>query len=187
MIKHEHTESTQINYNELENRLLSINNQITITCWQFERRFFRGIRNKKQNHINLPTLIIGTGGSKASCYYLKMYLESLGIISEVIEPRDYFYKQNLTSYKRLIAISNSGNTLGINEAFESFQGEKYLFTGTYKDKENIELISWSNGYYTNTEKSFISIIPTLAPILMTLDCIEIYEQNKGEEYLSEIK
>lgn len=185
-MKHTHTETTKINFNELESRLLSINNETSITCWQFERKFFEYIRNKKQDYLHFPTLIMATGGSKASAYYLQMYLSSLGIITEVIEPRDYFYKQNINSYKILIAISNTGASLGIKEALESFKGEKHLITGTYKEIENVESIYWSNGNYTNIEKSFISIIPTLAPILMALDCIEIYDQSKGEKSLKEI-
>lgn len=177
MIKHEQTESTQINFNKLESRLLNINNEIAETCWQYERKFFRQLRNEVENKIYKPILIMATGGSKISAYYLQMYFNTLGIITEVIEPRDYFYKQNINSYKKLIVISNSGKTKGINEALKNFKGEKYLFTGTYEDVNTYNLISWSNGYYEDKEKSFISIVPTLAPILMTLDCIEIYDKE----------
>lgn len=179
MIKHEHTESAKTNFNELESRLLTINNEIAATYWQYERKFFRRLRNEVENKIYNPILIMATGGSKTGAYYLQMYFDNLGIISEVIEPRDYIYKQNINAFKKLIVISNSGESNGINNALESFKGEKYLFTETYKDVNEYELISWSNGNYENKEKSFISIVPTLAPILMTLDIIEIYENEKS--------
>lgn len=174
MIKHTRTETTKINFDKLESRLLEINNEIATTCWQFDRKLFSHLIRT----LKTPTLIMATGGSKASAYYLQMYLERLGIITEVIEPRDYFYKKNINSYKRLIAISNSGNTNGINEALENFKGEKYLITGTYKEDKEVEILCWSNDNYTDKEKSFISIIPTLAPMLMILDEVEIYGNNK---------
>lgn len=184
MIKHEHTETTQINFDKLEERLKSINNKTCITCWQFENNFFKQLRNEIKQNIYYPILIMATGGSKAAAYYLKMYLENLGILTEVIEPRDYIYKQNINKYKKLIAISNSATTHGITEALKDFKGEKYIFSGTYKNIKNSKLITWSNGEYNDIEKSFISIIPTLAPILMIIDIIEIYE--KENKTLNEI-
>ena len=65
-----------------------------------------------------PTLIIATGGSKVVAYYLQLIIERLGIdgiICEVIEPRDYFYKTNRNQFSNLIAISTSGNTNGIKD------------------------------------------------------------------------
>jgi len=186
MIKHKHTETTEINFKKLESRLLSINNPTALTCWQYEKRFFAKLKNEITNNIYSPVLIIATGGSKATAYYLSMYLENLGIIVSVIEPRDYLYKHNIKQYKKLIAISNSGTTNGINYALENFQGEKYLFTGKYNEIEKIELITWSNGYYTDEEKSFISIVPTITLMIMILDTIEIYEKNKKEDELLKI-
>lgn len=167
MIKHEHTQTTSTNFDKLENRLLTINS--TGTYYYFNENLFKPILAYK----NKPTLIIATGGSKSTAYFLQIYLESFGIITNVIEPRDYFYKQNVDNYKRLIVISCSANTNGIKEILENFKGEKYLITENKKEElTDTQVVYWSNDDYIDKEKSFISIIPTLAPIMMIIDLIE---------------
>jgi hypothetical protein len=119
---------------------------------------------------NKPTLIMATGGSKVIAYYLQLIIERLrfnGIICEVIEPRDYFYKANREIFSNLIAISASGNTNGINEALLNFKGKKYLITENKKDA-NYQVVFWSNDLY-DREKSFISLATSLGPISLLLD------------------
>ena len=88
MLKHVYTEPAEVNFSKLEERLLQVNDVIARTNFQFSRRLPSLLRK-------MPTLIMATGGSCASAKYLKMFLESKEILCEVIEPRDYFYKQNI--------------------------------------------------------------------------------------------
>ena len=178
MIKHTRTESTAINFAKIEERLFQINDPKLLTNFEFSRQ---------ANYLfrNVSTLIVATGGSKAAAFYLKMFLESRETLCEVIEPRDYFYKKNINQFKNLIVFSNSGQSNGLLEILRSFPGSSYLITSEYvQDEEDytykagyfanepaplFDIIYWSNGQYKKREKSFISIIPTLAPMLMILD------------------
>ena len=186
MIKHVNTESADVNFSKLEERLLQVNDVIARTNFQFSRRLPSLLRQ-------MPTLIMATGGSVASGMYLKMFLESKDILCEVIEPRDYFYKQNISAYQRLIVLSNSGKSNGMLDALRTFPGEATLITSEYVMQEEdytwegdrkvplFETIYWSNGFYhDNKEKSFISIVPTLGPNLMFLELEQLLEENKEE-------
>lgn len=189
MINHKHTEETEINFSKIEERLLQINDPNLFTNFGFSRQegyLFR----------NVPTLIVATGGSKAVAYYLKMFLESKETLCEVIEPRDYFYKRNIKQFKNLIVLSNSGKSNGILDILKSFPGSSYLITSEYVHQEEdytydsyyfknesgalFDILYWSNGKYKNREKSFISIIPTLAPMLMFLELSILKEEKKSE-------
>ena len=186
MLKHVYTEPAEVNFSKLEERLLQVNDEITRTNFQFSRRLPSLLRK-------MPTLIMATGGSVTSAKYLKMFLESKGILCEVIEPRDYFYKQNISSYQRLIVLSNSGKSNGMLNALRTFPGEATLITNEYVMQDEdytwegdrrvslFDTIYWSNGFYLdNTEKSFISIVPTLGPNLMFLELEQLLEENKEE-------
>ena len=164
MIKHTHTEPTKVNFSRLEERIMAINDP------------FLGKFNNVREMLyeltieNKPTLIMATGGSKVIAYYLQLIMERLGvtgIISEVIEPRDYFYKANRDSFSNLIAISASGSTNGLEEALTGFKGKKYLICEKKKDTD-YEVISWGNELYER-EKSFISLATSLGPITLLLD------------------
>lgn len=188
MINHKNTEETKINFSKIEERLLQINDPNLFTNFQFS---INGYIFK-----NGPTLIVATGGSKAVAYYLKMFLESRETLCEVIEPRDYFYKGNINSFKNLIVLSSSGKSNGILEILRNFPRECYLITSeyTYQEKDYghnfgyyrnesaplFDILYWSNGKYIEREKSFISIIPTLAPMLMFLELSILKEKKKGE-------
>lgn len=186
MLKHVYTEPAEVNFSKLEERLLQVNDVIARTNFQFSRRLPSLLRK-------MPTLIMATGGSCASAKYLKMFLESKEILCEVIEPRDYFYKQNISSYQRLIVLSNSGKSNGMLDALRTFPGEATLITNEYVMQDEdytwegdrrvslFDTIYWSNGFYLdNKEKSFISIIPTLGPNLMFLELEQLLEENKEE-------
>lgn len=164
MIEHKHTEPAKINFSKLEERIMAINDP------------FLGKFNNVREMLyeltieNKPTLIMATGGSKVIAYYLQLIIERLGftrIICEVIEPRDYFYKENRDSFSNLIAISASGSTNGIEEVLTSFKGRKYLVCEKEKDAD-YEVISWGNELYER-EKSFISLATSLGPITLLLD------------------
>lgn len=103
MINHKRTETTEINFLKLEERLFQINDPKLFTNFQFSRQAGYLFRN-------VPTLIVATGGSKSSAHYLKMFLESSNALCEVIEPRDYFYKRNINQFKSLIVLSSSGTS-----------------------------------------------------------------------------
>ncbi len=193
MIKHTHTEPTTINFAKLEERLFQINDPKLLTNFAFSRQASYVFRN-------VPTLLVATGGSKATAYYLKMFLESRETLCEVIEPRDYFYKRNINQFKNLIVISSSGQSNGMLEILRSFPGSSYLITSEYVREEEdythtagyfenetaplFDILYWGNGKYKEREKSFISIIPTLAPMLMILE-LSILEDEKKEALSSE--
>ena len=164
MIKHTHTEPSQINFSKLEERILNINDPILNKANDIREMLYQLTINNK------PTLIVATGGSKVVAYYLKSIIERLridGIICEVIEPRDYFYKANRNQFSSLITISTSGNTNGIKEVLNDFNGTKFLITQN-NPESNYQVISWGNEKY-ETEKSFISLTSSLGPITLMLD------------------
>lgn len=163
MIKHTHTEPSEINFSKLEKRILSINNPLLNKANDIREMLYQLTINNK------PTLIVATGGSKVVAYYLQLIIERLGtngVICEVIEPRDYFYKVNRNQFSNLIAISTSGNTNGIKEALDDFNGTKFLITQNNQEN-NYQVISWGNEKY-ETEKSFISLASSLGPITLML-------------------
>ena len=178
MRKHHHIEEAEINYSKLEERLLQVNDPNLFVNLEFM---------KQENSLfrNVPTLIVATGGSKAAGYYLKMFLENKGTLCEVIEPRDYFYKRNINQFENLIVISNSGKSNGLLEILRSFHGTGNLITSDYmiqkddykNDTPLFNTIYWSNESYKYREKSFVSIIPTLAPMLMFLELDTFKEKN----------
>ena len=159
MIKHYYTDTTEVNFSKLENRILGINDPQL------------GNYNKVSQMINSldkPTLIMATGGSKAVANFLQLILErQMGIICDVIEPRDYFYKANRNMFSNLVVISASGNTNGVNEALSDFKGNKFLITEKVKEG-NFEVVTWGNELY-DREKSFISLSTSLGPMALMLD------------------
>ncbi len=172
-MEHRHTEAAKINFSKLEERLWQINDPSEFTYINF-----KGFKES-------PTLIVATGGSKAAAHYLKMFLESRGTICEVIEPRDYFYKENIKQFGSLVVISNSGKSNGLLEILKSFPGSSYLITSEYVESAPLfDILYWSNSKYKEREKSFISIVPTLAPMLMFLE-LSILKEAKKEELSSE--
>lgn len=164
MIEHTHTEPTKVNFSKLEERIMAVNDPLLGKFNNVREMLYElTIENK-------PTLIIATGGSKVIAYYLQLIIERLGltgIICEVIEPRDYFYKANKDRFSNLITISASGSINGIEEALKSFKGRKYLICEKEKDAD-YEVISWENKLYER-EKSFISLATSLGPITLLLD------------------
>ena len=164
MIKHTYTEPTELNFSKLEERIMQVNDPYLGKYNDIREMLY------ELTIDNEPTLIMATGGSKVIAYYLQLIIERLGlkgIICEVIEPRDYFYKVNRKMFSNLIVISASGKTNGINEALLDFKGNKYLLTEKMKESD-YEIISWGNELY-DKEKSFISLADSLGPISLLLD------------------
>lgn len=164
MIKHTHTEPSEINFSKLEKRILNINDPLLNKSNDIREMLYQLTID------NTPTLIVATGGSKVVAYYLQLIIERLeidGIICEVIEPRDYFYKANKNQFSNLIAISTSGNTNGIKEVLDDFNGTKFLITQNNQEI-NYQVVSWDNEKY-EIEKSFISLASSLGPITLMLD------------------
>lgn len=164
MIKHTHTEPTELNFSKLGERIMQVNDPY-LGKYNDIRKMLHELTID-----NEPTLIMATGGSKVIAYYLQLIIERLGltgIICEVIEPRDYFYKLNREMFSNLIVISASGNTNGINEALLDFKGNKYLLTENMKES-NYQIVSWGNELY-DKEKSFVSLATSLGPISLLLD------------------
>lgn len=164
MNKHYYTDKAEYNFSMLEERLLELND-----ISKSKYKSFEELMNKLKESRE-PTLIIATGGSKTVGSFLKKILEDIGIISELIEPRDYFHKTNISSYKNLIVISASGKSNGVEESLITFKGNKYLITEE-DSKKDCKVISWGNETYSK-EKSFISLATSLGPIVLFLDTIE---------------
>lgn len=177
MIKmsHQYTEDSATNFSKLEQRLMSINNSEIGRYNEIKKLIIKLVKDKK------PTLIMATGGSKTIAHFLKLVLEDksiAGIICEVIEPRDYYHKDNIESYSNLIVISASGKTNGVEEALKSFTGNKYLITEKEREgKKEYEVIPWGNKDY-ESEKSFISLTTSLGPISLLLDYIDSHEISR---------
>lgn len=181
MIKHTHTEPTELNFSKLKERIMQVNDPYLGK--------YNDIREMLYDLTidNKPTLIMATGGSKVIAYYLQLIIERLGltgIICEVIEPRDYFYKANRDMFSNLIAISASGNTNGISEALLDFRGNKYLITENKKES-NYQVVSWSNELY-DREKSFISLATSLGPISLLLDSTTSLNLELGSNEIKRI-
>lgn len=181
MIKHEYTEPSQINFLKLEERILNINDPTLNKSSDFRKMLNKLMIDSK------PTILLATGGSKVVAYYLQLIIEKLGtdgIICEVIEPRDYFYKANINQFSNLIAISTSGSTNGIKETLEEFKGNKFLITQNNYES-NYQIISWGNEKY-DTEKSFISLASSLGPITLILDVTTSLHMNKSSSEIKKI-
>lgn len=181
MIKHTHTEPSEINFSKLEKRILSINDPLLNKANDIREMLYQLTINNK------PTLIVATGGSKVVAYYLQLIIERLGtsgVICEVIEPRDYFYKVNRNQFSNLIAISTSGNTNGIKESLDDFNGTKFLITQNNQEN-NYQVISWGNEKY-ETEKSFISLASSLGPITLMLDSTTSLNMEIGYDEIKKI-
>lgn len=181
MIKHTHTEPSEMNFLKFEKRILSINDPLLNKANDIREMLYQLTIDNK------PTLVMATGGSKVVAYYLQLIIERLGIngvICEVIEPRDYFYKVNRNQFSNLIAISTSGNTNGIKEALGNFNGTKFLITQNIQES-NCQVISWGNEKY-ETEKSFISLVSSLGPITLMLDAITSLNMKVGHDEIKRI-
>lgn len=181
MIKHTHTEPTELNFSKLEERIMQVNDPYLGKYNDIREMLYELTIDNK------PTLIMATGGSKVIAYYLQLIIERLGltgIICEVIEPRDYFYKANRGMFSNLIAISASGNTNRISEALLDFRGNKYLITENKKES-NYQVVSWSNELY-DREKSFISLATSLGPISLLLDSTTSLNLELGSNEIKRI-
>lgn len=180
MIKHTHTQESEINFGKLEERIMQINDPLLSKVNNVREMLYEvSIQNK-------PTLIMATGGSKVIAYYLKSVMERMGtgIIVEIIEPRDYFYKANREMFSNLIAISASGNTNGIEEALLDFQENKYLLCEN-KESEHYQVVSWGNELY-DKEKSFVSLATSLGPITLILEAITSLNMDIGKKEIQRI-
>lgn len=181
MIKHSHTEPTELNFSKLEERIMQVNDSYLGKYNDIREMLY------ELTIDNNPTLIMATGGSKVIAYYLQLIIERLGlngIICEVIEPRDYFYKVNRNMFSNLIVISASGNTNGISEALLDFKGNKYLITENKKES-NYQVVSWGNELY-DKEKSFISLATSLGPISLLLDSTTSLNLELGSNEIKRI-
>lgn len=181
MIKHTHTELTELNFSKLEERIMQVNDPYLGKYNNIRAMLY------ELTIDDTPTLIMATGGSKVIAYYLQLIIERLGLtgfICEVIEPRDYFYKVNRNMFSNLIVISASGNTNGISEALLDFKGNKYLITENKKES-NYQVVSWGNELY-NKEKSFISLATSLGPISLLLDSTTSLNLELGSNEIKRI-
>lgn len=182
MIKHTHTEPSEINFSKLEKRILNINDPLLNKSNDIREMLYQLTID------NTPTLIVATGGSKVVAHYLQSIIERLGIdgiICEVIEPRDYFYKTNRNKFSNLTAISTSGNTNGIKDVLDDFNGTKFLITQNNQES-NYQVISWGNERY-ETEKSFISLVSSLGPITLMLDSTTSLNMEIGYDEIKKNK
>ncbi len=168
-MKHYNMDITEVNFNKLYDRLCLLD---------LEEKY----KEFKKLFVNLEkgsTLIMATGGSKGAAHFLSLVLDAKKQISEVIEPRDFFYKKNIDSYQNLVVISASGTTNGVEESLTHFKGNRFLITeNPLANKDTYLSFIWSNSsYLEQKENSFISLVPTLAPMFLFLKWAE---QEKSE-------
>lgn len=168
-MKDRYSEETIVNFNKLEERIMAVNNEKLCKAIAVKNMLKLLLRECK------PILVMATGGSKVIGYYLQAILERLGIITEVIEPRDYYYKANLDCFNNLIVISASGKTNGIKDAIDNFVGNKFLITEKKNDLD-VKVISWGTELYEK-EKSFISLATSLGPMALLLDAINYLDSE----------
>lgn len=183
MNKHNYTDKENINFSKLEQRLMDINSKDIGKYEQLKELILKLSKDKR------PTLIMATGGSKTVASFLQLVLEDkeiAGIICEVIEPRDYYHKDNIDMYSNLIAISASGKSNGIVEALNNFSGNRYLITEKEKGEEKeYEVVTWGNENY-ESERSFISLATSLGPISLLLDYIEAHSGEIAKETIEKV-
>lgn len=178
-MKHSKTKSMQENFAKLETRLMRINDP------HLGKHHIIGKMLKDIIGVQKPVLVIATGGSKVVASFLKTILENYGhLICEVIEPRDYFYKDNIKCYSSLIIVSASGKTNGLEKILNDFDGSKYLLCEDDK-KTNYNVISWGNTLYEK-EQSFISLVTSLGPITLLLDAITFKDEKITPEKIEQI-
>ena len=111
----------------------------------------------KLDEIEGPTLVCGVGGSSVVATYLaKVLREKKKILAEFVFPRDLFY-MDLQPYRNVIAVSYSGNNVGVDAIFRT--GLKpYLFTG--HPREDVDSLV----YRMPKESSYVSINATIIPL-----------------------
>ncbi|MBQ6560541.1 MAG: hypothetical protein IJL85_06920 [Erysipelotrichaceae bacterium] len=125
------------------------------------------------SRIDGPTLVTGSGGSSIVAIYLAKVLQKKnGIIADFCPCRDIAYRP-LDGYKNIIAVSYSGNNLGVKLSFNNGLNH-YLFTGNPRqDVHNIV-------YTMPVEHSYVSINATIIPLsilfLYYLDDKELLEK-----------
>ena len=129
---------------------------------------------QRLSEIDGPTLVTGSGGSSIVAVFLaKVLREKNGIIADFHFCRDLTYMP-LNGYRNVIAVSYSGNNLGVRLSFDNDLNH-YLFTGhPLPDVHNIV-------YSMPVEHSYVSINATIIP----LSILFLYYQN-DERLLKEL-
>lgn len=177
---HKCTEPAERNFTKLEERIMEINQPDNEALKNFQNLFTKLAKDKE------PVLIIATGGSKVVAYFLKSILEKRQVITEVIEPRDYFYKPNTQYFKKSIIISASGKTNGLNSIINKRKPElgyeNYFICQKTQEKENTTVISWGQNI-SFQEKSFISLSTSLGPMALILTA---EENEKGNTEINQL-
>ena len=139
---------------DIENRLLAINSN-------------RDKANEMRDMIydlftsRKPTLLVASGSSKVVAYYLQLLLGD-EMICEVIEPRDYFYRYDISKFSNLVVITSDIDKNRFREILNSFKGLKYLVCKEMI-KEEYNVVSWGD----NIKEELIDM--SLGPITMMLD------------------
>jgi hypothetical protein len=164
------SDTDNITYGRLEQRLLDANNRI----------------DSKRNYtvldtINEPNVSIGSGGSYPAAIFGSKILTDKGIISINMTPRDVIY--NLKGINNLICYSWSGSSYGIIKAMDHYP-KSIVVHGNEKVLHEKEVRLHYDGM--DKEHSFISEATTLIPMG---ELLKYYLHNKGineEEYLNSI-
>ncbi len=111
--------------------------------------------------IEGPTLVSGVGGSSIVASFLaKVLREKKHIIATFAYPRDLCY-MDLKAYQNVIAVSYSGNNIGV-DAILHLPLNRYLLTGSPREDLN-------NIVYTMPlERSYVSVSATVIPLMILL-------------------
>ena len=119
--------------------------------------------------IEGPTLVSGVGGSSIVASFLaKVLREKKHIIATFAYPRDLRY-MDLKAYQNVIAVSYSGNNIGV-DAILHLPLNRYLLTGSPREDLN-------NIVYTmQLERSYVSVSATVIPLMILL----LYYMNDAQ-------
>ena len=115
----------------------------------------------KLDAIEGPTLVCGVGGSSVVAVFLaKVLREKKHLIATFVYPRDLAY-MDLQAYRNVIAVSYSGNNIGVEILLDT-DLNRYLLTGHPRD-DMTSLV-----YRMKKEVSYVSISATIVPMSLLL-------------------
>ncbi len=175
--------------------------KITTNLDSLEDRVLRALESEAYenveillNNIKNNCIVIGAGGSYAASYYASRVINNVkGITSISMYPREMIYRNN-ENIENVIAISYSGTSPDILNAFNKVNANISIITKGMKEKvktkveENINIISYCNAKHSSgRERGFLSIEGTVSPAaLFAKYCYNLKNDNKKfEEFFKE--
>ncbi len=154
-----------MNYDKMEDCFASLKGKVSFALdhTDMDRLF------EQLSFIEGPTLVCGVGGSSiVACFLAKVLRERNHIIATFAYPRDLRY-MDLHGYRNVIAVSYSGNNIGVDAVLD-LPLNRYLLTGNPRNDVS------SIVYRMPEEHSYVSISATVIPLMILL----LYYRNDIE-------